>query len=60
MVDFEAPARDGKSLTARFYRHGHVKLPDLMAMLNEGGFKSVETGALGNHNLWFPLARVPC
>lgn len=57
-VDFGDSARDHRGLLARFHRHGYVKFPDLMVMLNEAGLKSVESGALGMRNLQFVLARV--
>ena len=57
-VDFGEPAGDGKTLLAHFHRHGHIKLPDLIAMLNEVGLKTVESGTLGTRNLLFVLARV--
>jgi ubiquinone/menaquinone biosynthesis C-methylase UbiE len=55
-VDFGRAAHEKRSLLSHFHRHGHVKLPDLVALLNEAGLKSVESGAIGIGDLQFVLA----
>lgn len=59
-IDFEEPTRSRRHLSARFHRHGYVKFPDLVRMLNEAGFPAVATGALGTRNLSYASAKVPC
>jgi ubiquinone/menaquinone biosynthesis C-methylase UbiE len=58
-VDFGGAARKGRSLLALFHRHGHVKLPELIAVLDEAGLKRVESGAVGIGDLRFVLAAAP-
>lgn len=58
-VDFGGAARKGRSLLALFHRQGHVKLPELIAVLDEAGLKSVESGAVGIGDLQFVLASAP-
>jgi ubiquinone/menaquinone biosynthesis C-methylase UbiE len=58
-VDFGGAAREGRSFFAHFHRHGRVKLPDLIAVLEETGLKSVESGAVGIDDLQFVLAVAP-
>ena len=43
-------------MLARFHRHGHVKLPDMISLLSEAGLNSVESGAVGIRDLQFVLA----
>jgi len=58
-VDFGGSSREGRSLLSHIHRHGHVKLPELIAVLNEAGLKSVESGAVGINDLQFVLAAAP-
>ena len=58
-VDFGLAARERKGLLAHFHRHGHVKLPDIIDLLNEAGLHSVESGAVGIRDLQFVLAKRP-
>ncbi len=58
-VDFGGAAREKRNLLAHFHRHGHVKLPELIAVLDEAGLKSVESGAVGIGDLQFVLAAAP-
>jgi ubiquinone/menaquinone biosynthesis C-methylase UbiE len=58
-VDFGGAAHEVRSLLARFHRHGHVKLPDLIAVLDEAGLKSVVSDAVGISDLQFVLAAAP-
>ncbi len=58
-VDFGGAAPKQRSLLAHFHRHGHVKLPELIAVLEETGLKSVEYGAAGIGDLQFVIAAAP-
>ncbi len=58
-VDFGVAAREKRNLLAHFHRHGHVKLSELIAVLEEVGLKSVESGAVGIGDLQFVLAAAP-
>jgi ubiquinone/menaquinone biosynthesis C-methylase UbiE len=58
-VDFGGAAHEKRSFLSHFHRHGHIKLPDLVALLNEAGLKSVESGAVGISDLQFVLAAAP-
>lgn len=58
-VDFGGAAPEKRSFLAHFHRHGHVKLPELIAVLDEAGLKSVESGAVGIGDLQFVLAEAP-
>ncbi len=60
VVEFGGATRAGRSLFAHFHRHGHVKLPDIIALLSEAGLKSVASGAVGVRDLQFVLAVAPC
>lgn len=59
-IDFGEPTESTRNLSTRFHRHGYVQFPDLMRMLNDAGFPTVATGALGTRNLRYASARVPC
>jgi ubiquinone/menaquinone biosynthesis C-methylase UbiE len=59
-IDFGEPVRGGRSLLARLHCHGYIKFPDLMRMLNEAGFPTVETGSLGSRDLHYAKAVLPC
>jgi ubiquinone/menaquinone biosynthesis C-methylase UbiE len=59
-VDFGGAAHEKRSLLSHFHRHGHVELPELVAVLDEAGLKSVESGAVGISDLQFILAKAPC
>jgi ubiquinone/menaquinone biosynthesis C-methylase UbiE len=58
-VDFGGTARGSKSFMARFHRHGHVSLRDIIATLSEAGLESVESGSVGLRDLQFVLAAAP-
>lgn len=49
LIDFGRPGR--KSRWPRFHRHGHVDMHAVATLLNEGGFKVGDTGAVGTKNL---------
>lgn len=54
-VDFAA-ATEQRGFLRRLHRHRHVKLDDIIAMLEAPGLKVAESGALGFRNLQFALA----
>ncbi|MFL5574397.1 MAG: class I SAM-dependent methyltransferase [Gemmatimonadaceae bacterium] len=58
-VDFATPARERRGLLDRIHRHGHVALPDILALLDEAGLRVVESGAVGVRDLQFALAATP-
>jgi ubiquinone/menaquinone biosynthesis C-methylase UbiE len=58
-VDFGGPARERRGLFAHVHRHGHVNLPDMIALLSEAGLNMVESGAVGMRDLQFVLATAP-
>jgi ubiquinone/menaquinone biosynthesis C-methylase UbiE len=58
-VDFSASARERTGLFAHLHRHGHVNLPDMIALVAEAGLNVVESGAVGIRNLQFVLATAP-
>lgn len=57
-LDF-APCAEPKGFLHGFHRHGHVKLEDIVAMLEAAGLKVTESGTLEYRNLQFALATVP-
>ncbi|WP_408631471.1 class I SAM-dependent methyltransferase [Mesorhizobium comanense] len=59
VVDFAASAPKKRDFLAHFHRHGHVDLPDIIAMLGDAGLNIVESGAVGIRNLQFALAMAP-
>jgi ubiquinone/menaquinone biosynthesis C-methylase UbiE len=58
-VDFGGPARERRGLFAHVHRHGHVNLPDIIALLSEAGLNMVESGAVGLRDLQFVLGMAP-
>ncbi|MGH9396360.1 MAG: class I SAM-dependent methyltransferase [Terriglobia bacterium] len=58
-VDFGESSAKCRGFFGHFHRHGHVTFPELRAMLNEAGLKTVKSGTLGSLNLEFLLARTP-
>lgn len=58
-VDFAAPARERKGLLARFHRHGHLALRDIVELLSEAGLTVVESGSVGVGDLQFAVATAP-
>ena len=59
-VDFGGDAGESKSLLDHFHRHGRLNLNDIIAVLNEAGLNSGESGAVGISDLQFVLAVAPC
>ena len=58
-VDFAAPAHERKGLLGRMHRHGHMKLRDIVELLDGAGFRVVESGAVGVRDVQFALGRAP-
>jgi len=58
-VDFATPARERKSPLARLHRHGFMALREIVELLNEGGLRVVESGAVAVSDLHFVVADVP-
>lgn len=58
-VDFATPAHERKGLLARFHRHGHMALREIVELLNDGGLRVVESGAVGVSDLHFVVADMP-
>src|ERR687892_379589 len=55
VVDF-AHAQSKSGLLAHFHRHGHVDPREIIALLEEAGFRCVESGPVGISSLQFVLA----
>lgn len=58
-VDFATPARERNGLLARFHRHGHMALRDIVGLLSEAGLRVNEIGAVGVSDLQFVIACAP-
>ena len=56
VVDFGAAEKKRKGLLSHLHRHGHVKLDEITALLNDAGLKLVEVGEVGILGLNFVLA----
>lgn len=59
-VDFGTSPAQTRGIVARFHRHGHVSLAEIVAIVSETGLSIAETGAVGIGDLQFVLAAVPC
>ncbi len=57
-VDFASPAPKQSILSHLHRRHGHVKLDEIIAILNEAGLNIADSGAVGFRDLQFVLAKV--
>jgi hypothetical protein len=55
-VDFGDSGQKRQSFMDRFHRHGHVDLPDMVALMGRAGLTIVETGAVGFKDLQYVLA----
>jgi ubiquinone/menaquinone biosynthesis C-methylase UbiE len=58
VVDF-GQAQDRRGLLAHFHRHGHVDPRNIVSLLEEAGFRVMESGAVGISSLQFVLATFP-
>jgi ubiquinone/menaquinone biosynthesis C-methylase UbiE len=56
VVDFAPASQKQKGLLHHFHRHGHVRLGDIIAILEAAGLTIAESGPLGYRNLQFVLA----
>ena len=60
-VDFEGFSNQKRTFLSHFHRpHGHVRRSDIIALLNEAGFETIESGPVGVRDLQFVLAANPC
>jgi ubiquinone/menaquinone biosynthesis C-methylase UbiE len=60
LVDFARPEAKRKGFAGHFrHRHGHVGLPEIVALLEGAGFHPIESGAVGIKNLHFALTTTP-
>ena len=60
LVDFARPETKRKGFAGHFrHRHGHVDLPEIVALLEGAGFQVIESGAVGIKDLHFALAASP-
>jgi len=61
VVDFGGTEGEKRGVFAHFHhRHGHVKLSDMIAVVDEAGLRIVESGAVGIGDLQFVLATTLC
>jgi len=60
VVDFEGFSDRKRTLLSHFHRpHGHVRKSDIIALLAEAGFETIESGQVGVLDLQFVLASNP-
>lgn len=60
LADFGSPAARKKGLLRHFrHRHGHVDVAEIVQLLADAGFQSIESGAVGIKDLHFALATSP-
>jgi SAM-dependent methyltransferase len=60
-VDFEGFSEQKRTFLSHFRRpHGHVSARDIIALLNEAGLSTIESGPVGIRDLQFVLATAPC
>lgn len=58
-VDFEGFSDQKRTFLSHFHRpHGHVRVSDILALLNEAGLNTIESGPVGIRDLQFVLATV--
>lgn len=61
IIDFEGFSEQKRTLLSHFHRpHGHVRLGDIVALLSDAGFRTVESGPVGIRDLQFVLAKPGC
>lgn len=57
-VDFEGMSQQKRTFLSHFHRpHGHVRAQDIVALLYQAGFNTVESGPVGIRDLHFVLAQ---
>lgn len=60
IADFAKAEAKRRGFAAHFrHRHGHVDLPEIVALLEGAGFQLTESGPVGIKNLHFALAALP-
>lgn len=60
-VDFEGFSNQKRTFLSHFHRpHGHVRRSDIIALLDQAGFETIESGPVGVRDLQFVLATNPC
>jgi ubiquinone/menaquinone biosynthesis C-methylase UbiE len=59
VVDFGGSGNRERGLLAQFHRHGHVKLSDIVALLDEAGLTILDSGAVGFRDVQFARASAP-
>jgi hypothetical protein len=60
-VDFEGFSDQKRTFLSHFHRpHGHVSARDIIALFNEAGLSTIESGPVGIRDLQFVLATAPC
>ena len=59
VIDFAAPETKQNGFIRHFHRHGHVRLGDILAILETGGLDVVETGDMNFRNVKYALAMLP-
>lgn len=60
-VDFEGMDARKRTILSHFHRpHGHVSARDIVALLDQAGLKTIESGPVGIRDLQFVLAAAPC
>ena len=60
-VDFEGFSNQKRTFLSHFHRpHGRVRRSDIIALLTEAGFETIESGPVGVRDLQFVLATIPC
>lgn len=61
VVDFEGFSDQRRGLLSHFHRpHGHVRVQDIIVLLNKSGLTIIESGPLGIRDLQFVLAKPDC
>ncbi len=59
IVDFQdSGKRNGFIQHFRRHRHGHVKIDDMLAVLNQAGLQITQSGPFREPNLYFVMATV--
>jgi ubiquinone/menaquinone biosynthesis C-methylase UbiE len=60
-VDFEGFSDQKRSFLSHFHRpHGHVRVQDIVTLLEEAGLRTIESGPVGIRDMYFVLANPSC